>query len=936
MQPRRLGFFTGRHLSMAETFEGFCRAATMRDQPDLCFVHGIESTASAPAKGLVRGVTWFGPGKAVAEVVFVAAKARMANVESVNLRDAAFLPSRATVFGRGHGVYEPSAGPFALDARGSQALALADPSYVFGADGSLSVPGFDRFEYHDAIGIPVCGIGFPNYGHFLFDGLSLAWLLAEQLRRDGARLIGAPLGRWQEDVLRTLGLLDLYRPVTKPTRFRRLVTSNLMFGHVPYPTRFARLTFDLIRARVGVADRPRDRRIFIVRPDRPGRRHLLNAAEVVECMRGLGFDAVQPEQLSFKEQVRLFAAASVVVGESGAAMANIGFCDPGTRILEIMPEVHLEGWTRATSLIFSHEWHIYFASVVDPPPLHAEGEARMRFTYRIDIASLKEAIRSICGERETSERQPIESAPQADVRQEEESEDIDVAVQHAREGRHREAVEALAKFRQREISDVTTAHKIGVALKYCQRYEDALSYFNLALRILPSFQFSQIEIGSIHESLGQKEEALSWYLRAISSAPDYVPGYMFAARLEQQLGRNSRAVALLMRACEISPSNRAIQTMLAQFLVYQNARMDAIAVYERMISSGLAQDQDHISYLTLLNDTGAYEKIVAHCAAMNAAPASGLSDSVTRLLAHAKLARDLDRQAAISAAVAREADRRWKSPSAVSAEIRDAVRERRPFSMIRLGDGEARFLIYSCWKSGGSLNFDEAFATGDSIWRNWFGTSLARFDAEEVARLSAAFGWSISTANVLGIPTAERLRRDFAHFGYLVSLVKAVAKSEPDGATPSLTDASINIELHRISPFYREFLGGLEFLGVVSPHPDLARLLGRYLGINQVASYVIPGEMRLPERPGLVRGNGHFPDRYKQLITELAIPYAGAVFLVAGGLLGKIYCAHIKRLGGIAIDIGAVADAWTGYATRPGQFEPRREWALPGAQSSDA
>jgi hypothetical protein len=58
-------------------------------------------------------------------------------------------------------------------------------------------------------------------------------------------------------------------------------------------------------------------------------------------------------------------------------------------------------------------------------------------------------------------------------------------------------------------------------------------------------------------------------------------------------------------------------------------------------------------------------------------------------------------------------------------------------------------------------------------------------------------------------------------------------------------------------------------------------------------------------------------------MQDLSQPLAGELFLVAGGLLGKIYCDRIKRSGGVAIDIGSLIDAWLGAPTRPGFFTPQ-------------
>lgn len=62
----------------------------------------------------------------------------------------------------------------------------------------------------------------------------------------------------------------------------------------------------------------------------------------------------------------------------------------------------------------------------------------------------------------------------------------------------------------------------------------------------------------------------------------------------------------------------------------------------------------------------------------------------------------------------------------------------------------------------------------------------------------------------------------------------------------------------------------------------------------------------------------HFPDVYEGVIARLSRPHAGRVFLVAGGILGKFYAHVIRRHGGIAVDVGSVADAWVRKPTRPG------------------
>jgi len=93
----------------------------------------------------------------------------------------------------------------------------------------------------------------------------------------------------------------------------------------------------------------------------------------------------------------------------------------------------------------------------------------------------------------------------------------------------------------------------------------------------------------------------------------------------------------------------------------------------------------------------------------------------------------------------------------------------------------------------------------------------------------------------------------------------------------------------------------------------------------------LPGESRLPGDKQNRREQPHFPDMYHELYRRIDVPRRGAVFLVAGGMLGKIYCTWIRERGGIAIDAGSVVDAWMGFNTRPGLFDRPDEWLLPEA-----
>ena len=62
-------------------------------------------------------------------------------------------------------------------------------------------------------------------------------------------------------------------------------------------------------------------------------RQMSNAVEVEALLQEQGFQIVEPETLSFTEQIRLFSRAEIIVGQGGAAFGNIIFAPKGCHIV---------------------------------------------------------------------------------------------------------------------------------------------------------------------------------------------------------------------------------------------------------------------------------------------------------------------------------------------------------------------------------------------------------------------------------------------------------------------------------------------------------------------------------------------------------------------------------------------------------------------------
>lgn len=90
-----------------------------------------------------------------------------------------------------------------------------------------------------------------------------------------------------------------------------------------------------LRDRCGTAPPSRGRRLWI---GRTGRRSLVNAAEVEHAMRTLGFEVFDPAAADHPADD--FAAATFIVSPHGGVLADLVFCAPDTKVLELVPTDH--------------------------------------------------------------------------------------------------------------------------------------------------------------------------------------------------------------------------------------------------------------------------------------------------------------------------------------------------------------------------------------------------------------------------------------------------------------------------------------------------------------------------------------------------------------------------------------------------------------------
>lgn len=302
--------------------------------------------------------------------------------------------------------------------------------------------------------------------------------------------------------------------------------------------------------------------------------------------------------------------------------------------------------------------------------------------------------------------------------------------------------------------------------------------------------------------------------------------------------------------------------------------------------------------------------------------------------AHDRLVPALGKEA-IATARMREQSPRWIADDGdLWAFLKARIMERKPFSFVRGGDGEGRFIVATDAGFRAMATADDADVMLQQIWFNWFGQDVSEVDPDRLKQLARSFARAFADADLVGLTSAAVIDHDQAHVGYR-TVLDAWLSALPTAIDQHYTDASCPLFLHNRDPFFRELLAGQPFLGLISPHRDLASRLGTYLSIDEVVGYVVPGETPLGRPEELASRGQHFPQVFDRLMAEISVPFPGACYLIGAGLLGKIYADRIRQLGGIAIDIGALVDGWVGINSRRNAFVQLAANPLPPLTASD-
>ena len=189
-----------------------------------------------------------------------------------------------------------------------------------------------------------------NYFHFIFDIIPKIYLLTAKKKLDKINYfyLTSPK-KWQIKILKTLGIKE--NNILSSKIYNHIFADEIYaVDHPWYESGFVQYNLNKIpdwivnynrKIFLGNKNKKFTRRIFLDRSNsKYNHCQIENIGELTKIIKKNKIKTCKPELLSFKNQINLFNSSSIIIGAHGAAFTNIIFCNPGTKVIEIMPSDH--------------------------------------------------------------------------------------------------------------------------------------------------------------------------------------------------------------------------------------------------------------------------------------------------------------------------------------------------------------------------------------------------------------------------------------------------------------------------------------------------------------------------------------------------------------------------------------------------------------------
>lgn len=231
-------------------------------------------------------------------------------------------------------------------------------------------------------------------------------------------------------------------------------------------------------------------------------------------------------------------------------------------------------------------------------------------------------------------------------------------------------------------------------------------------------------------------------------------------------------------------------------------------------------------------------------------------------------------------------------------EVLEKILVGRPLSVVRIGDGESIVL-------DSQSSYAAARMASDAVLKRQTGYDVSMKDLEEI-RLNLVRTYT--SCDVIGIPM--HTQKTNAHWEKVLKVLNENVPEHPE------LYCSVDVGYEWLDDgSYDRLLQDRKVVSYISCR-DLDEGFKRKWNIQVVNKFTIAPESKFTSG---YDGDVHYPTQFNRIprwMDVVARDWPKSILLVGAGVIGKIYCNWWRDRGGIAMDIGAVADIWAGKVTR--------------------
>ena len=212
---------------------------------------------------------------------------------------------------------------------------------------------FPDLEYFDKAVAILTASTHNFYFHWLLDVLPRIGMLSELSQSVDLFYIQTK-HQFQQETLRLLGIdrssiVDADEVPLMSAQKLVVPCYQVMNGRVfaDWPLKYVR---DKLLKKAKTSSSVSKRRIIVSRASASHRR-LTNEAQIVDKLSKYNFEVVELAAIPFQEQIGLFKDAEAIVAPHGSGLANLVFCTPGTKIIELFPATNVDLYYRLSSAL---------------------------------------------------------------------------------------------------------------------------------------------------------------------------------------------------------------------------------------------------------------------------------------------------------------------------------------------------------------------------------------------------------------------------------------------------------------------------------------------------------------------------------------------------------------------------------------------------------